>query len=686
MGTIEQTLNEYIWKYLTFLEPFFSEKMYQILLRSKNKNDKESFFDTLEALAEVDSELLEKLKIIYKNYGLEIEDKLELDELYKNIGNVYFEQKEYNHAMEAYQKSIEINPKYFQSYHNIGVIYQRQEDTYNAIRAFEKAIEINPESDKAYLSLGITYYENEKIDEAIKVFKKVIEINPKNNEVYLDLGRIYQEKKEYKKAIELYQEGLNQGFKDDGLYNDIAVSYYYIGEYNIASSYYQKAIKVNSKSIAFDNLNKLMNQLNKAFFLDPKISDFNFFIEKIKIQTFKQYKNFSIDFSKQINIIIGQNAIGKTTLLQAITLGLLQEDSSDAKKIEYNDCITRGEEESKLIIYHNEEDKKVKILKDKREIEKNYFIPFVLAYGSNFFTSKTNEVKDVAQGIVEKTIHKDFTSSIFVDYTSGFVNPIRLLEFLDLEKDEKVPEIQENFIKTINSFLEGFQLVATDKSYYFQKDNQDAHLRLEDLSEGYRGNVLLITDMLIKILGVGYTPETIEGIVLIDEFDKHLHPRWQSKLVNQLKETFPKIQFIMTTHNPMSLLGRKSDEITILKEVDGNIVSEKKQGTESIDISIVLLEYFNVKSTVSETMQKKISDFNRLKLKKELTVKENKELKNLEEFLGNTVASNLIYNRPYLKFLEFMRDHKEMDFDRYEKLDDAEREKLLEEFGDLFDD
>jgi len=508
MGTIDQKLNDYVWEHISLLEAIFSEKIYKILLRFKEKEDRESFSDTLEAVIEVDSELLENLEVIYTNYKEGMAKKLKLDELYDKKGSL------------------------------------------------------------------------------------------------------------------------------DGY--------------------------------AFSNL--------------------NFFINKIKIQNFKQYKNCTIDFSEHINIIIGQNAIGKTTLLQAIALGLLKEDSSDAKKIEYDTFISYGKEKSELVIYHNDEEKKVEILKDKREIDKNYFIPFVLAYGSNFFTSKTNEVKEVAQGIVNETIHKDFTSSIFVDYTSGFVNPIRLLEFLDLEKDKKVPKIQQTFIDTINSFLEGFKLVANDKNYYFQKDGADTKLRLEDLSEGYRGNVLLITDMLIKILGVGYTPKTIEGIILIDEFDKHLHPRWQSKLVNQLTETFPKIQFIMTTHNPMSILDRNTDEVTKLVETKDGIKAVQGRGTKSIDVSIVLLEYFGVESTVSETMQKQISDFNRLKLKKELTTKEQEELKELEQYLGNTVASNLIYNRPYLKFLDFMRDHKEIDFDRYEKMDDEERDKLLEEFGDLFDD
>ena len=192
--------------------------------------------------------------------------------------------------------------------------------------------------------------------------------------------------------------------------------------------------------------------------------------------------------------------------------------------------------------------------------------------------------------------------------------------------------------------------------------------------------------MLIKILGVGYTPETIEGIVLIDEFDKHLHPRWQSKLVNQLTKTFPKIQFIMTTHNPMSILDRNPDEVTILREVDGEIKAIRGRGTKNIGVSVVLLEYFNVDSTVGKTMSENINNFNRLKLKKELSSTDKDELKILENFLGGTVASNIIFDRKYLKFLEFIRDHKNMDFDKYEKIDEEEMSEFLKDFGDFFDD
>ncbi|SFV52620.1 ATP binding protein [hydrothermal vent metagenome] len=279
-----------------------------------------------------------------------------------------------------------------------------------------------------------------------------------------------------------------------------------------------------------------------------------------------------------------------------------------------------------------------------------------------------------------------------MDYTSGFVNPIRLLEFLDLEKnldpkkDDEITKIQQDFINTINSFLEGFELKAEDKNYFFQKEGYEDRLGLEELSEGYRGNVLIITDILIRIFGVGETVDTIEGIILIDEFDKHLHPKWQSRLVNQLTKTFPKIQFIMTTHNPMSILDREPDEITILKEIDGEIVAVKKRvGTKKIGVSTILLEYFGVESTVSDTMRYKIDEFTKLKLKDELTEDEKKRLDELEEFLDETVATNFIYNRAYYKFLKFLKENKQIDFESYEEMTDEEMESLLDEFKDLFE-
>jgi len=433
---------------------------------------------------------------------------------------------------------------------------------------------------------------------------------------------------------------------------------------------------------------KLINTENKFYFSNSKNSSFNIFINSMKVYNFKQFSSFQINFSKKINIIVGQNAIGKTTLLQAIALGLLQENSPD-KDNRYWQYISKNKYESIIEITHNQTNKKVKILKTRRDVYHKDFAPFLLAYGSNFFTDY-RESNSIVKRMLDETIIEDFAHTIFLEHTDKFWNVLSILRNLTISNHKKSNEKKEIILKTINTFLklEGYKLIEdkSSKQFYFSKDDDQVQLSLEELSEGYRGNVLLITDMLIKILGVGKTHENIEGIVLIDEFDKHLHPRWQSRLVNQLTKTFPKIQFIMTTHNPMSILDRNPDEITKLVETKDGIKAIQGKGTKSIDVSTVLLEYFGVESTVSETMQKHINNFNRLKLKKELTTEEQKKLKELEQFLGNTVASNFIYDRKYLKFLEFIRDHTEINFDKYEKINEDEMDELLKDFGDFFND
>ncbi|WP_250666481.1 AAA family ATPase, partial [Escherichia coli] len=67
------------------------------------------------------------------------------------------------------------------------------------------------------------------------------------------------------------------------------------------------------------------------------------------------------------------------------------------------------------------------------------------------------------------------------------------------------------------------------------------------------------------------------GVVLIDEVDMHLHPRWQQIILTQLREVFPQIQFVITTHSPQVLTSVPSECIRILKD---NKVYSAPPGTE----------------------------------------------------------------------------------------------------------
>jgi hypothetical protein len=95
------------------------------------------------------------------------------------------------------------------------------------------------------------------------------------------------------------------------------------------------------------------------------------------------------------------------------------------------------------------------------------------------------------------------------------------------------------------------------------------------LSHGYQAMISWVADLIGQIFwdsGQAIALDAMEGLVLIDELDLHLHPLWQVGLVRALKATFPRIQFIATTHSPMLLPGLESDEIRHLRlDDEGNV-------------------------------------------------------------------------------------------------------------------
>jgi predicted ATP-binding protein involved in virulence len=93
-----------------------------------------------------------------------------------------------------------------------------------------------------------------------------------------------------------------------------------------------------------------------------------------------------------------------------------------------------------------------------------------------------------------------------------------------------------------------------------------------NLSDGQRCMLAMVGDIAQKAaklnpqLGANVLLET-PGVVLIDELDLHLHPRWQRRVITDLRRTFPKIQFICTTHSPQLIGQAKSGEIILLDEL-----------------------------------------------------------------------------------------------------------------------
>lgn len=127
----------------------------------------------------------------------------------------------------------------------------------------------------------------------------------------------------------------------------------------------------------------------------------------------------------------------------------------------------------------------------------------------------------------------------------------------------------------------------------------------DNLSDGQRALICLVADIARRIcllnphLGKNVVEQT-PGVVLIDELDVHLHPRWQRRIVTGLKATFPAVQFIATSHSPQILGELHPEEIILLREHD----TAQPQVSYGLDSSQVLDEIMGASSRNIEVESK----------------------------------------------------------------------------------
>jgi predicted ATP-binding protein involved in virulence len=95
-------------------------------------------------------------------------------------------------------------------------------------------------------------------------------------------------------------------------------------------------------------------------------------------------------------------------------------------------------------------------------------------------------------------------------------------------------------------------------------------LPVSQLSDGVRAMVSLVADMAWRCAKLNpkmgaHAQQQTQGIVFIDEVDMHLHPEWQQTVIQTLREAFPLIQFVVTTHSPQVLSTIRRDNIRVIQ-------------------------------------------------------------------------------------------------------------------------
>lgn len=157
----------------------------------------------------------------------------------------------------------------------------------------------------------------------------------------------------------------------------------------------------------------------------------------------------------------------------------------------------------------------------------------------------------------------------------------------------------------IAAFMPGFTNLRVQRKprLHMAIDKDGVTLNVAQLSQGEKSMMALVGDIARRLAMMNQSldnPLHGDGIVLIDEVDLHLHPRWQRSLIRQLSETFPNCQFVLTTHSPLVISDAKDVLVYVLN--DGEI--HEHNGLYGLDANQVLLEVMDTDIRNSEVQKR----------------------------------------------------------------------------------
>ncbi len=307
--------------------------------------------------------------------------------------------------------------------------------------------------------------------------------------------------------------------------------------------------------------------------IDSYRTDFQQEIDEVTKDDFIKIKEFEIEnygpignikiadipFSSQWMFFTGENGTGKTSILRALATTICQ------RKVNRDELPQEGNFKTNLTFYDSNQKTSSFDRFENRDIEnKNLLIKGFAGYGQSRL--KTNH-SGLASNILSTIKFDDLFLSLFnddtylIDLQSQFDKwSYKAPDNYDKRKDY-IKEILIDILPNLYDIKFDDMIGEIPVTSYFEKDSEDGVFRkvtFNKLASGLKSMIAMIGDVLVRLYE--QQPETsdpseFKGIILIDEIDIHLHPKLQKQLVQQLTKTFPKIQFIVTTHSPIPFLG-----------------------------------------------------------------------------------------------------------------------------------
>ena len=183
-----------------------------------------------------------------------------------------------------------------------------------------------------------------------------------------------------------------------------------------------------------------------------------------------------------------------------------------------------------------------------------------------------------------------------------FFQWFRSLEDLENEERRDNSEFKNQQIEAVRqsiySLIPGFSNLRVRRSplrMTVQKEREQ--LIVNQLSDGEKCLLAMVGDLARRLaIANPSLPDPLQGsgVVLIDEIELHLHPKWQREIIPALTRTFPNCQFIVTTHSPQVISQVKPEGIYILEKTDEGVVAKKPESSFGRDSNRILEDLMSV--------------------------------------------------------------------------------------------
>lgn len=377
------------------------------------------------------------------------------------------------------------------------------------------------------------------------------------------------------------------------------------------------------------------------------------FISKLHVSNIGLFDSLDIEFAPDINIIIGANSTGKTSILRCITYCLSNHGlkfSRFRKDAEYwIDFSKNGN------LYRAGTTKVVDSDQNYRQFEAKHWgqvskdgvneiylphgqVPYNLfAIGAHryFDYLKIEGMQREEKGVARKRYYDERNSSFLDNPSLPAIKQWMINRYFIMEKDwalteklnwEKVIQFIPKIVPQTQNFK--FLRIERDLEPVFLINDKECYL--EELAGGFKSILSVIFSIIDWCEGVNEGElgliDNAMGTVLIDEIDAHLHPEWQYTIIKNLKFLFPKLQFIFTTHSPYVISSADENEIIRIPAHFGRLdikpLNKSYKGWEISNIlsdlmGVVESDELNANDLLSE-IDKALTEKNKEKFEEEI--------------------------------------------------------------------